>query len=226
MTGCKKKDEEAQTGGYQQGYGQPGQPGYGQPGQPGQPGYGQPQPQPGQPGYGQPGGYQNPPPGGTTAPPPGGTTAPPPGGTATPPAGGGAAQPLDPAAGAAATALLGQLATQNAMPGAKAIGSPIVGNFQQGQKLETQIQLTPGKCYSVVAAGLPTVTELNVRMVSVTPIPNVQPVLASDQDTGGQATLGKRPNCYRWALPMSAPVKVVLEVAGGSGLAAAQVYEK
>ncbi len=212
VTGCKKKEEDAQTAGYQQGNG-----GYQQP----PPGGGYQQPPPGG-GYQQPppgGGYQQPPPGGTA--PPAGTGTPPPGGTA-----GGTAQALDPAAGAAATAILNGLAQQQAPAGAKALGAPVVGNFQAGQTLSSQVQLSPGKCYTVVAAGVPPVSEVNVQFVSVTPLPNVAPVLAQDNDNGATGVLGKKPNCYRWAFPFAAPVKVVLTVAGGNGIAAAQVYEK
>jgi hypothetical protein len=52
------------------------------------------------------------------------------------------------------------------------------------------------------------------------------PILAQDQDTGANAVLGRQPNCYKWPLPMPATVKVIVTAAGGSGLAAAQVYEK
>ena len=66
LVACKRDQppQQPQQGYGQQGYAQPGQPGYGQP-QPGQPGYGQPQPGYGQPqpGYGQPQpGYGQPPP--------------------------------------------------------------------------------------------------------------------------------------------------------------------
>ena len=219
--GCKKNDEDAQTAGYQQGgqYGQqPGyQPGYQQP-PPGQPGY--QQPPPGQPGYQQPPpgqpGYQQPPPG-QQQPPPG----------QQPPAGqAGPAQELDPTAATVAKPILDQLAQTAAPPGAKPVGSTIVGNFQQGQKIEKQVQLQPGKCYTVVAAGVPPVTEVNVQFLAVTPVPGMAPVLAQDQDTGSQAVLGKQPNCYKWAAPFSAPVNLALIVPAGSGLAAAQVYEK
>jgi hypothetical protein len=132
---------------------------------------------------------------------------------------------MDATAGAVAKPVLDGLATAEA-PGAKAIGSPLVGNFQAGQTLESQVQLQPGKCYTVVAAGMPPVGEVNVQFVAATMIPGMAPVLAQDQDSGAQAVLGRKPNCYKWAAPFSAPVKLVLQVAAGSGIAAAQVYEK
>jgi hypothetical protein len=228
VAGCGGSKEEPQTQANVNGqYGQ--QPGYGQPGygQQPQPGYGQ-QPAPGYgqqpaPGYGQQPapGYGQQPAAQPTA------TAGAPGfpGMPTQQAGP-TAQQLDPAAGAAATAILSQLSAGAIQPGAKPLGSPIVGNFGQGQTLEGQLQLQPGKCYTVVGAGVPPVTELNIQLVAVMPIPGMVPVLAQDADQGAQAVLGRKPNCYKWPLPMGAPVKVVVTVAGGSGLAAAQVYEK
>ena len=208
VVGCKKKDQDANSAGYQQG-------GYNNP----PPGGGYGTPPPG-------GGTTAPPPGGGTAPPPAGGTTPPPGGTAPPPSGGGQAQPLDPTAASAATQILNQMATQNAVAGSKPVGSALAGNFQQGQTLESQVQLQAGKCFTVVGAGAPPVTEVNVKFIAISPLPGSAMILAQDQDTGAQATLGKKPNCWKNALPMAVPAKMVLEVAGGSGIAAAQLYEK
>jgi hypothetical protein len=137
------------------------------------------------------------------------------------------ATPIDPAAAAAVQPILNQLALSKAPAGAKPIGSVMAANFQQGQQLEAQVQMDPGKCYTVVGAGLPpAVTELNIQLVAVTPLPGTAPVLAVDNTTGAQAVLGEKPNCYKWAWPIAAPVKVVVSVAGGAGLAAAQLYAK
>jgi hypothetical protein len=136
------------------------------------------------------------------------------------------AQPIDPAAASVVQPVINELARAHAVAGSKPLGSPLVGNFQTGQKLETTIQLQPQKCYTVVATALPPVTELNVQLVASTPIPNLNPVLAIDSETGSTAVIGKKPNCYKWAFPVPAPAKLVIEVVAGSGLAAAQVYEK
>jgi hypothetical protein len=122
--------------------------------------------------------------------------------------------------------VINELAKQHTVAGAKPVGSVVVGNFAAGQTLETQLQLQPGKCYTVVASSLPPVQELQVQFVALVPIPNMQPVLAQDQDTGLTAVLGKKPNCFKWALPIAGPVKLVMQVTAGTGLAAAQVYEK
>jgi hypothetical protein len=230
---CKKNDQDTQTG-YQQGQPQtqPGmQPAAGtQPGtqpagtQPAgtQPAGTQPagtQPAGTQPAGTQPAGTQ---PAGTQ---PAGTQ---PAGTqpAGTPAAGGKATQLDATAGAVVQPILNELAKKETVAGAKPVGTAMVGNFATGSVLETQIQLQPNKCYSIVATSLPPVTELNVQLVAVAPIPGLAPVLAADSDTGPSAVVGRKPNCYKWALPLAAPAKVVVTVAGGSGLAAAQLYEK
>lgn len=136
------------------------------------------------------------------------------------------AAPADPALVAAVTPMLSQLAATQTVAGSKALGAALVGNIGGTQTLEQQIVLQPNKCYSVVGVGMPPISELNVQIVALTIIPGMAPVLATDQDTGASATLGKKPNCYKWALPLPASVKVVVSSAGGQGVAAAQVFEK
>lgn len=227
---CGGSNEEAQAP-QQQGYapqqqGYPPQQGYpqqqpaGYPQQ--QPGYqpapGQPAPAPGQPAPAQPAPGQpapaQPAPGAAGMP---GFSLP---GMAQPAQG--QAQPVDASIAAAAQVLITQLAAQQAPAGAKPLGTLVAGNFGQGSSLETQVQLQPGKCYTVVGAGLPNVTELNLQLVGVMP----PLVLAQDNSTGNQAVLGPKPNCYRWALPVPAAAKLVITVAAGSGIAGAQVFEK
>lgn len=134
------------------------------------------------------------------------------------------ATPLDPNAAAAATALLTPLAQQHMVAGSKAVGSAVAGQFQQGQSLQQQIQMQPGKCYTIVAAGAPPVSEVNIQLTPA--IPGINITAAADQDTGATAVIGKKPNCFKWALPAPGPMNLILSVAGGSGVAAAQVFEK
>jgi hypothetical protein len=134
--------------------------------------------------------------------------------------------PLDPAVAAAVTPMLTQLGASQTVAGSKALGTAMIGNVGGAQVLEQQIMLQPNKCYSVVAAGMPPISELNVQLLAVTIVPGMAPVLAIDQDTGPSATLGKKPNCYKWALPLPTPVKVVVSAAAGQGVAGAQVFEK
>jgi hypothetical protein len=136
------------------------------------------------------------------------------------------AQALDPTAAQAATQLITPLGSQHA-PGAKAVGSAIAGNFQQGQTLEAQVQMNPGKCYTVIGVGLPQVTNLDISLVPSLPIPGLPAAtMASDNTVGSTAIVGDKPNCFKWAFPMSGMMKVVMTVSQGSGVAAAQVFEK
>ena len=136
------------------------------------------------------------------------------------------ATPVDAAMAAAATPLLQPLANEHIVSGAQPVGSAIAGQFQQGQSLEHQIQMQPGKCYTIVAAGAPPVADITLQLVPVTPIPGMQPVLAQDQDQGPTAVIGKKPNCFKWAFPAPAVMKLIMTVSSGQGVAAAQVYEK
>src|SRR3954467_2386856 len=134
------------------------------------------------------------------------------------------ATPLDPAAASAATQLLAPLAQQNA-PGAKPVGSAIAGQFQQGQTLEGQVQMQANKCYTVIGVGLPPIQNLDVQLAPFMPIAGLPAaVVAQDQSVGPQAIIGEKGSCYRSVLPM--PMKVIVTVSQGSGVAAVQVYEK
>jgi hypothetical protein len=136
------------------------------------------------------------------------------------------AQALDATSLAAVTQLLTPLAAQSA-PGAKPVGTAIGGNFQQGQVLESQVQMNPGKCYTVVGAAMPTVQNLDIELVPLMPVPGLaSPIMAADQSQGPTAVVGGNPNCFKWALPVGGPMKVIVRVSAGQGMAGAQVYEK
>jgi hypothetical protein len=159
----------------------------------------------------------------TAAPTTAGTAAPPPLPVATA-AAGPTATPIDPAAASAVTQLLAPLAQQSA-PGAKPIGSAIAGQFQQGQSLEGQVQMQANKCYTVIGVALPTVQNLDIQLAPFVPIAGLPAaVVAQDQTVGPQAIIGEKATCYRSMLPM--PMKVIVTVSQGSGVAAVQVYEK
>jgi hypothetical protein len=60
----------------------------------------------------------------------------------------------------------------------------------------------------------------------MTPLPGFNAVLAQDQDTGSTAVVGAKANCIKWAAPFPTPMKIILSVPSGNGVAAGQVYEK
>jgi hypothetical protein len=137
------------------------------------------------------------------------------------------AAPIDVSAAQAVTSALLPLASQKAMPGAKPLGSPIAAKFQQGQCIETVVSMSPGKCYSVVASALPGIQNVDLALVSISPLPGVpQVVAASDDSAGPTAVLGANPNCFKWALPLAGTMKLILSAPSGQGIAAAQVFEK
>ncbi len=136
------------------------------------------------------------------------------------------ATPLDPATAAAVTTLIGPLAASAAAPGAKPVGAAIAGNFTQGQTLEQTVQMNPGKCYTIVGVGVPTIQNLDIALVPSIGIPGLPAaIVASDSTVGANAIVGQQPNCYKWALPMGGTMKVVMTVSQGQGMAAAQVFD-
>jgi hypothetical protein len=134
---------------------------------------------------------------------------------------------IDVSAAQAVTGALLPLASQKAMPGAKPLGAPLAAQFQQGQCIETTVSMSPGKCYSVVASGLPGMQNVDLALVPTPPLPGVpQVVAASDDSVGPTAVLGAAPNCFKWALPIAGTMKLILSAPSGQGIAAAQVFEK
>lgn len=204
---------------------QPGQPYPQQPGaqpQPGQP-YpqpGQPQPQPGQP---------QPAPGGSAQPqgPIPGLPAipgfPAPGGGGGGGAAGGTAQPLDPNLAGAAAVPLAVYGNQMA-PGMTKEGPPVAGNFQTGQTLEGSFSFQPGKCYTLVAQGAG-VTQVDLEIQYVTPLPGLSPSAGKSSTRGAQAHIGGG-NCIRPMSPIAAQAKYIVRAGAGAGVIVAQLYVK
>jgi hypothetical protein len=167
--------------------------------------------------------YQQPP--ATTT--PGTTTTPPATGLpgATPAASGSPATPIAAGAAAVVTPVLQGLSTSEIPTGMQPDGQAFAAQFQEGQVFEQTINIQPNKCYSVVAASVG-VQELDIQLLfSAPPLP--PQVLAQDQSTGPNATLGgKAAGCFKNPFPIGGPGKVVVKATRGAGLAAAQIYVK
>jgi hypothetical protein len=133
------------------------------------------------------------------------------------------AKPLDPAAASVATQLIGP-AAQAAAPGAKPMNLALAGEFSQGQTLEAVMELEAGKCYTVVGAGAPPIQNVDVQLVPISPLPGVAPIVAQDQTAAPVAVVGEKPNFFKALFP--GPMKVVLGVSAGQGIAAAEAYVK
>ena len=150
---------------------------------------------------------------------------PPPSGTA--PAGGssgGSATPIAPAAVSAATPVLTAMAASE-VQGMQPDGGAFAGQFQEGQTLEQPFNIQPGKCYSVVGVSVG-IQELDIQ-IAAQPVPNLPPtVLAQDNSSGPNATLGGKGSCFKNPLPVGGPAKVIVKASKGSGMALAQIYVK
>jgi hypothetical protein len=104
-------------------------------------------------------------------------------------------------------------------------GAPLAGQFQQGQVLEQAVTIQPGKCYTVVAAGVGP-QELEITLLPQSPIPGI-PAMGSAKGSGQKTVLGGGGNCIKLALiPVGVPAKWVLKVTKGAGLAAGQLFVK
>lgn len=79
------------------------------------------------------------------------------------------AHPIDPNFAGAATVPLMAFAQQEA-PGMKAEGGIFAGQFQRGEILEQQLQMMPGKCYTVLAVGAG-VAEVDLTLIALAPCP-------------------------------------------------------
>jgi hypothetical protein len=115
---------------------------------------------------------------------------------------------------------------QTEAPGASPEGGPFAGQFQEGQLLKLPINIQPGKCYTVVAAGIG-IQGLEVQLVAQ-PAPMLPAaVLAQSSGPGPTAVLGgKAVGCWKNPLPIGGPGTVVIRATRGSGLAAGQLYSK
>lgn len=118
------------------------------------------------------------------------------------------------------------LAEQQEVPGMQPATDIIAGQFQAGQTMEQQFQMSPNKCYAALAVGAG-ISEMNIQFVLQQPMPGLpNPVLAEDKSTGATAKLGARGTCFRWQAPFGANVKAVFTAVGGQGIAAGRVYSK
>jgi hypothetical protein len=167
----------------------------------------------------------------------GGTTGVPPSGSGGAPAGtSGAASlssvslaaPVDITMAAAAGPWIQIVAATHLPKGGAALGAPFAGQFQQGQVLKQRLELTPGRCYTVLAAAPPPVLELRIGFYAVDPShPEtwLMPALLEELDPGNQAVLGPKDRCFR-PTEEQRDVWLLLFVDQGQGVAAGQVFQK
>lgn len=147
------------------------------------------------------------------------------------PAADAAASPIQPVFDAAAQELLKTALKplqQKHAPGMKPDSQIFGGMINEGQTVEQQATLMPGKCYTIVGTSLAGIEELDISVNILTPLPTLSPLLAVDGMTGPQAIVAGSPNCYKIPpiMMIATPVKIIIKATKGSGIAGAQMYAK
>lgn len=113
--------------------------------------------------------------------------------------------------------------------GMTAAGATLAARFKTGETLEFQLTLSPGRCYTVLAAGAASVQQIDLQMgISPASLPIPMPAAVLAQATGTKtAVIGaKSSGCYKNPMPIPFPATVTMKVAAGSGIAGVQVYAK
>ncbi len=158
----------------------------------------------------------------TTQPVPQPTAAP----TATAPAPTQAAPTLFDQGAAAAIKLALTPRVANEAKGMKEDGPIVAGMLQEGSVLTQEFMLNPGRCYTILGQGLPTITQLDLTL-SLKPIANAFPVvLAASNTQGANPAISPGKNCYKNPLPVAGQVVLTVKATRGTGPAGAQVYSK
>jgi hypothetical protein len=115
------------------------------------------------------------------------------------------------------------------------VGSQVCGVVGEGQMVSgPPFVLEQGYCYTVLGNALPNVTELDIQLavdISGGGVPAPLAAMAAapvavDNTGGPSAVIGPGTSCYEWAMPIPAPVKVVVKPRTGGGPVAAQVYRR
>jgi hypothetical protein len=138
----------------------------------------------------------------------------------------------------AATTLALQTAIQarekkEVSPGMKAEGAFTCERLAEGTVATVAVTLQPGKCYTLLAASFPNVTEVDLFLKpnfgNPAPpllVPFANMVLAQDSETGPTASVGQGKNCYKNPLPIPGAGMVEVKARTGGGPVAVQVYSR
>lgn len=136
--------------------------------------------------------------------------------TTPPPAAGPA--PLDALSQTALDQNIQQRAKKDAA-GMKPLGDLFGGTVTEGGHVENALNMDPGKCYEVLAAGQGGIVELDIE-IQGSPVPAP---IAVDNTSGAEAAI--KP-CYKNVLPVPLVAKVLLKATRGAGAVAGRVYVK
>lgn len=110
--------------------------------------------------------------------------------------------------------------------------------MDQGEVMAMPVVLQPGKCYSVIGVSMGNITELDVVLKvdalagALPPGMNLQPILAQDSETGPQAVIGSKNNC--WKNPfgnnplfqIAVPARIEVTPKQGAGSVAVKLYSR
>lgn len=105
--------------------------------------------------------------------------------------------------------------------GMQSEGGLVLASFREGQAAEELITLVPGRCYTVLAAGVGDIQEIDLSVVVP---PSTQP-LAQAPRNGKYASIGEKGKCLPLG-PLPVQGKVVVRAARGSGTIAARAFVK
>ena len=146
---------------------------------------------------------------------------------------GNTAQQIDPNVAMVAQTALATFANGALQPGMVREGNTLAGNFTPTQTLSMPFTIQPGKCYSIVAAGVGPGMEVDISAQASGPIaiPGFNPQFGQAKGkpsaTGSTAVLGEKANCIKLALsPVPIQATYVITVTKGSGMVAAQLFSK
>jgi hypothetical protein len=109
--------------------------------------------------------------------------------------------------------------------GMKPLGNPIVQTLAAGGTFDAPVQVSAGKCYTVIAAGDQGIQELDVELfIAQPPLPETS--VGQDSSTGATAIVGGEGKCVKNPLPLGGKGKVRLKATAGAGAVYAQVFVK
>jgi hypothetical protein len=100
----------------------------------------------------------------------------------------------------------------------------LLGRFAEGQTMEETITLVPGRCTTILAAGVG-VSEIDLTLVAINPPPGVPLVLAQDARVGPYASIGEKGRCAPTG-PFPMQARFIVKATRGSGTVAARAFVK
>jgi hypothetical protein len=122
--------------------------------------------------------------------------------------------------------LLQALASSSVPQGALPVGPTLAARFDEGQSFDTLVELRPGRCYTLIGFGMPPIENIDLAIVADPAGPSPE-IVARDDTSAPTAVLGQKPDCLKWPTRRGVTAaKLVMTVTRGTGIAAAQLYQK